>query len=526
MSVFPADGHEHAHETTLGSVFTPSNSDYFEFNGRRREEGDQSNAFLLGRESLPGIILTGLEIPEKNGDQADKSRPSSVTLESFADNAKRIFKSIDKDGDGYVSVKELAEAMENPSYKGLDAATLAALYAARSELGKFSDRRSKGISVDGLNKFEAMRQDSGKPDPDREAVHAAHYILGNPKLIKQFDQNGDGRLSRADIEIALKSDDLLSFDRKAFTYLRDNYRRITSTEGPPGYPRGINLEAFEQHMDTVKYQRNRQFANCDDARNQIASTLSRQPDGTREVRTDRLYSDSDNPKNSIHPDAIRQGTLSNCYFVAALASLAATNPGAIQQMIKDNGDGSYTVTFPGAPDEPITVKAPTEAEQMLYNGTSKYGTWASLLEKAYGAYCQKTIWRRGPFNIDGGNTPAEGSDGGALGAHGMRLLCGVDYFSNDFNFASRETVQKNLIEAFLGNSPRPVIADINGPGYSIDGFKRGHVYSVVGFDPSGPEGGTVTIRNPWGQGNGTGGTIQISLTKFMRNFSSAVYSRK
>ncbi len=54
--------------------------------------------------------------------------------------------------------------------------------------------------------------------------------------------------------------------------------------------------------------------------------------------------------------------------------------------------------------------------------------------------------------------------------------------------------------------------------YTQDGFRRGHMFSVLGFDKDGPDGGTVTIRNPWGQGDGTGGNTKISLKEYLANF--------
>ena len=244
-----------------------------------------------------------------------------------------------------------------------------------------------------------------------------------------------------------------------------------------------------------------------------------------------LYASKDNPIDSIKPGAIKQGSIGNCYFMAALASLAASNPRAIKNMIKDNGDGTYTVTFPGAKNEPITVKAPTRAEQILYNGGSKYGAWASVIEKAYGKYCQKSYWRRTFTYFSGGNTPAEGGDeGGRWG--GLRLLTGgVHKVDGGFlsSMPKLSELRAKFIKAFSKEGSRAVVASRSILASSAKGGRlaRRHMYSVVGYNPSGPDGGMVTIRNPWGSKYGKyGNTFKMTLKEFRDKFSAVAYGAR
>ncbi|MGC4113421.1 MAG: C2 family cysteine protease [Myxococcales bacterium] len=50
-------------------------------------------------------------------------------------------------------------------------------------------------------------------------------------------------------------------------------------------------------------------------------------------------------KDGIKPEDVQQGQLGDCYFPAAIAALAKSQPEVLQNMIKENGDGTYTVTF-------------------------------------------------------------------------------------------------------------------------------------------------------------------------------------
>ena len=56
-----------------------------------------------------------------------------------------------------------------------------------------------------------------------------------------------------------------------------------------------------------------------------------------------LYDTSNGNEPSLSD--IHQGQYGDCYFLAALGSLAQEDPQAIKNMIHDNGDGTYTVTL-------------------------------------------------------------------------------------------------------------------------------------------------------------------------------------
>jgi len=102
--------------------------------------------------------------------------------------------------------------------------------------------------------------------------------------------------------------------------------------------------------------------------------------------------------DGVSTDDARQGRVGNCYFVAALAALAAKNQTSIQQMFKDNNDSTWTVTFymqdrMGAyTKEFVTVDnyLPVDQSGNLYY--ANYGDsstnpnnelWVALAEKAY-----------------------------------------------------------------------------------------------------------------------------------------------
>ena len=241
---------------------------------------------------------------------------------------------------------------------------------------------------------------------------------------------------------------------------------------------------------------------------------------------DNLYgTHSDDPLQSITPDAVHQGDLGDCYFLAGVAAVAKSNPQSIQDMIHDNGNGSYTVTFPGDDNHPQTVAAPTATELERYaadDGTN--GTWVAVLEKAH-------------RQLTGNET----SDPGGQSATGLNLLLpkGTSVPTGIFdsweelspgnvslNHKSLADTDKILTDAMQNN--KAVVAGTgsdnwviqhtgasNDPGSLVDQ----HEYAVTGYDPASE---AVTLRNPWGQ-TGQDGTFTLSLQDFHDHFSDIAY---
>ena len=77
---------------------------------------------------------------------------------------------------------------------------------------------------------------------------------------------------------------------------------------------------------------------------------------------------------------VDQGKYNDCVFEASAAAVATTARGqlAISQAIEQNSDGSFTVTFPGAPKIPIKVTQTNLKTTAVHDSA----TWADVLEAA------------------------------------------------------------------------------------------------------------------------------------------------
>lgn len=342
-------------------------------------------------------------------------------------------------------------------------------------------------------------------------------------VIARIDTNHDGMLGFTELRRAVENPAITGGDAQTVAALYGQRNEISKLNFDPVLGEGaisagdlaaLSRASVNPHATSAQREILNQM-------NQIEQrTAAAQVDGP--VANRSLFFGPD----AINPSAIDQGFIGDCYFEAAVASVAKTNPQLIARMIHDNHDGTFTVTFPGDKNHPVTVNRPTEAEMGLYQGAGSYGIWPNVLEKAFGKWSQSRRLIRQGF------TDQDGADGGGEASFAIRLMTGHSSFFENRLYTFPEQTRQRLIDAF--NHGRAVAATRND-GFlenfagdtTPDGFLRHHVYSVLGYNPNGPDGGTVTLRNPWGTGgDDTRGTYShVSFNEFRRNFNHVTYEQ-
>lgn len=172
---------------------------------------------------------------------------------------------------------------------------------------------------------------------------------------------------------------------------------------------------------------------------------------------------------------VNQGALGDCYLMAAMSSLASTPRGRkrLQEMIRDNGDGTYTVLFEDRSSETIDgdffVGRNSKSPAYAQFGAGGVALWPMILEKGY-AQRNSTSYER----IKGGNPTAA-----------MQLLGG-------------EPTENLKLQS--GSSRREItqaIDSANTDGRALVAAGGGHAWTVVATD-----GKTVELYNPWGDNSG------------------------
>lgn len=430
-----------------------------------------------------------------------------VKDDDFAAKAENLISRIGVNG--RVNRNDLSKALQDPSYTGEDAQIIAALYQNFDRLkvvgsnGRWFD---ESISAEDLAEYHKIQQIYNRKFS--EAIEAKSWTELH---FTQLDKNGNGALSHSELSTAKLEPATTGMDKTEIDYLLSHFKKLRNEEEIKSSDIDAYFNSLLNENDGSKLTLG-VWSSCFKVHeNQIAHYPK------------SLYASKD-PLLSIVPDAIKQGSIGDCYFLAPLASIANSEPETIARSIHDNGNGTFTVRFAACPNEPITVGTPSEAEMGLFNHAGPYGVWASVMEKAYGAFCQRYFWRRSIDNLITDGVPESAADGGGFMEYPLALISGRHVDWHLVNLCSEQKMAQLLESALCGPKRKAVSVGINRDffsDYTSDGFYRRHVYSVLNFIPAskGSE-AQVVVRNPWGgKADTPDGVIRIPLKSFMQDFS-------
>lgn len=212
--------------------------------------------------------------------------------------------------------------------------------------------------------------------------------------------------------------------------------------------------------------------------------------------------------NSINGSQVDQGSLQNCWFMASLAALADKDPQAIERMVTENGDGTYTVTlYVGGKWQSIPVD---NTMLLRADGSPRFS--------GDGGHNDQALW---PLLVEKAAIIAHGGDYAALaagtGAMSMKIFTGnpatTDIITpnnllnkNAIARYSEESRRDNVLMTANSNiSPDtdPFVVRVMRSRVDPDGggveivpddvkFMNNHVYQVADIDPK----GNVTLVDP------------------------------
>jgi Flp pilus assembly pilin Flp len=223
---------------------------------------------------------------------------------------------------------------------------------------------------------------------------------------------------------------------------------------------------------------------------------------------------------AIHPSDLSQGQLGDCYFVATLAAFAHKNPGVLEQGIKDNGDGTYTVTFydrgvfgTSKVEIKVTPEFPNKDGRWVFikpgdvDG-SKSELWPMLYEKAYAQ------WKGGYKAIGGGGFPDNVMSDITGQSSSSTNTTGIFSDMSFSDFADR--FDGNVTVAATQNKD-----DAKGKAVFEDGrLVANHAYWVESVDRDKQ---TVTVRNPWGWNEKP---VTLNWDDFKQGFGTVYTTKK
>lgn len=203
--------------------------------------------------------------------------------------------------------------------------------------------------------------------------------------------------------------------------------------------------------------------------------------------------------NAVDPNDVKQNGYGSCGVLSTLSSIAQQDPAAIRNMVKDNGDGTYTVTFKeersifgislGWHDVKVTVSGNFDKGAAHNSGDvnakGQQEIWPAIIEKAYAQQ-----YKGSDQHYGSGVNPADV----------MRAVLGADA-----NTTTPAKVGYDDMKTMLGDDKAvvawtsdvtsdPAVAKL-AKQYNVVG---GHAYAVssVYTDKNGTQ--MVHLNNPWG----------------------------
>jgi hypothetical protein len=236
--------------------------------------------------------------------------------------------------------------------------------------------------------------------------------------------------------------------------------------------------------------------------------------------------------NGVEMGDVVQGQLGDCYVPSAFAAMAKANPDFLKNAIKDNGDGTYTVTFKkrdwsSGTMVPVEVKVDGDLYSRSWGGplygassgdrsTSKMEMWFPIMEKAYAAF-------------KGGAEGYNGIGNGGASNDVFEAITGLRGSSSSISTSSSPTTVFAQVKSAIDNH-LPISAGTHGDDqealYTNTGVYADHSYSVVGYKE---EGGVkyVQLRNPWGESEPAGdgkndGVFFLPMDKFLKLYETVM----
>lgn len=325
-----------------------------------------------------------------------------------------------------------------------------------------------------------------------------------------LDKNRDGALSFSELKDSLRRKDLSSTDAGFIASMISRFDEIDRQSS-----KDSNITTTDAAALITASLSPFRREDLSEINKTFALFFSRMKD-----KSDNLWGDFKDPKDAIKSDAVGQGAIGDCWFMGSIAALADTDPEVIAKMIKDNGNGTYTVTFPGAADKPYTVDAPTNLELALFARGSKYGTWVAVLEKAASKAFEAKKWYN-KTDIDvtilHGGTAEEA----------FTLLTGLKPVTLNAGAANMHSVLSAATQWGLPIAAGSIM-DRTDSEADANGVYGTHMYTLK-YDPLKRE---IIVRNPWGWApksepcnpDGTpkdgvaDGAFRLSLKDFQKSF--------
>ncbi len=359
--------------------------------------------------------------------------------------------------------------------------------------------------------------------PDLAGNEFKHMYLS---ALPQIDSNKDGRLSKTELKNAILNPSVKGEAARFAAIAHRCFDDLSSLAWKrPGTMSAIekgDIDVYAAYCGPTADSYSELLGHLNHTKDKFESIYQRFVVTDERNRHRNLYSHADSPNESIRPKFVKQGSLWDCYFHASLASVADARPDLIKKMIHDNRDGTYTVTFAGAANQPWRIQSLTESEKMIYGSSTEGGLWPLVIEKAYGEQLRKEYGNMGLGALVDDMLPYQLTNIAGLSEQVLDKITGQQHdtmFMPMVNDNDLGAALKSACDQHIPMTCGSKLADIRPRPQGLDTH---HAYSILKYDS---DKHLVTIRNPHGVNEETyQGTFQMTLEQLRDNFTDVYFA--
>lgn len=330
----------------------------------------------------------------------------------------------------------------------------------------------------------------------------------------RWDRDGDGKLSRVEIDHAVSDPRVTGPEAAAVVALKRAMRSKTAKLPP------LTAEA------TTQFAAAKPAKDQPDLNAMYSSALTKIKAANRELFA----------KGTPTLDDLNQGKLGDCFCLAPLGAMVCRDPKDVVKMIRRQKDGSYLVRL-GTAD--VAVPAVTDAEYCLTASAGRDGLWVNVYEKAVG------LQRVAKAKADGTADPSlidllgKGGSAGSMievvtGHPIVRFSCKSvkDAAGEKEKEAKLGELRKLLTDTFTASR---LVTCGTATGVTTPNVNGNHAYAVTGYDVTADE---IAVWNPHGQNftpKGTpgfeagyptkDGKFRLPLKDFVRIFAGVAFEQ-
>ena len=236
--------------------------------------------------------------------------------------------------------------------------------------------------------------------------------------------------------------------------------------------------------------------------------------------------DNSNDSDAVSHNDVDQGSLGDCYFMAAVAAVAKANPQAIKNLIDGPDEkGNYQVKlyvnknkteyFSWRNYEMVRISPEflvNSSGKPIYAGLGDGELWVMLLEKAYAIL-------RGKHKYGKAEDDYQGIAGGS-GEEAIEALTGEEAHQFIIKTLSKENMIDKIRTALDENKPITTTT----PSKYTDAQKEtmqqkgislyaSHVYYILNIDDN-----TILLRNPHNNSSNTGRSFSMKIDHYRSYF--------